>query len=244
LFLRVQTPYPHHVYLIVPAVTAGLAAPILLLFARARIAGLAPCAALALATLTPAFSAFAPQSLFPTGGLPHAPRADLEELARLKTWVDSQATPEHKVCGLGSSYTFSGQLIDELWQLQAKRSPIYGDPKLRPNVKMSDVDTVEGPPPAAIKDCAVMIVGDPVQTHLIPTYQQTVIVPSREMLSGEGIGAHYRRTGEVFHLEKGVNAVVFERTTPLDDADMAALADRWRAARAAGGAGLRGAVEP
>jgi hypothetical protein len=98
---------------------------------------------------------------------------------------------------------------------------------------MSDVDTVEGPPPAAIKDCAVMIVGDPVQTHLIPSYQQTVIVPSAEMLAGEGIGAHYRRTGEIFHLEKGVNAVVFERLAPLQDSDMDALAERWRAAVAA-----------
>jgi hypothetical protein len=163
----------------------------------------------------------------------------MAELARLKAWVDARATPQHKVCGLGSSYTFSGQLIDELWQLQAERSPLYGDPKLRPDVKMSDVDTVEGPPSPALGDCAILIVGDPVQTHLNPDYQQTVIVPSREMLSGTGIGAHYRRTGEAFRLENGVKAVVFERVTPLDDADMAALADRWRAARAAQVGALR-----
>jgi hypothetical protein len=98
---------------------------------------------------------------------------------------------------------------------------------------MPDVDTVEGPPPASLKDCAVMIVGDPVQTHLDPDYQQTVIVPSREMLTGQGIGAKFRRTGEVFHLEKRVSAIVFERLAPLDDADIAALQGRWRAARAA-----------
>jgi hypothetical protein len=105
---------------------------------------------------------------------------------------------------------------------------------------MSDVDTVEGPPSREIKDCTVIIVGDPVQTHLIPAYQQTAIVPSREMLSSEGIGAHYRRIGEVFRLEKGVKAVVFERISPLDEADMDALADRWRFART----GLRGALAP
>jgi hypothetical protein len=243
LFLRVQTPYAHHVYLIVPAVTAGIAAPILLLFARLRLAAIAAATLLAAATLTSA-GALAPKGLFPIGGRPHPPREDMAELARLKTFVDTLASPQHKVCGLGSSYTFSGQLIDELWQLQAKRSPLYGDPKLRPNVKMSDVDTVEGPPPRELKDCAILIVGDPVQTHLIPAYQQTVILPSREMLTGEGIGAHYRRTGEVFHLEKGVNAVVFERVAPLDDMDMDALADRWRAARAAEGAGLRGPIGP
>ena len=78
-----------------------------------------------------------------------------------------------------------------------------------------------------------MIVGDPVQTHLNPNYQQTVIVPSREMLAGQGIGAKFRRSGEIFHLEKGVSAVVFERTAPLDDADIAALQGRWGTARAA-----------
>ena len=37
------------------------------------------------------------------------------------------------------------------------------------------------------------------------------------MLAGQGIGAKFRRTGEVFHLEKGVSAIVFERVAPLDD---------------------------
>jgi hypothetical protein len=83
-----------------------------------------------------------------------------------------------------------------------------------------------------------------VQTHLDPDYQLTVIVPSREMLLGIGIGAHYRRTGEVFDLENGVRAVVFEQASPLDDADMAALAERWRAARERIETGLRGAVGP
>ncbi len=241
LFLRVQTPYVHHLYLVAPAVTALVGAPILVLFARARLAGLAALAALAATTLTPVVGAIAPKGLAPTYGLPHPPRADLAELARLKSWVDARARPDHRVCGLGSSYTFSGQLIAELWQLAATRSPLYGDPKLRPDVKMSDVDTVEGPPNPELKTCAIMLVGDPVQTHLDPDYQQTVTVPSREMLTGEGIGAHYRRTGEVFHLEKGVDAVVFERVTPLEDADMGALAERWRAAR---GRVAAGSVRP
>jgi len=244
LFLRVETPYAHHLYLVAPAATALIAAPILLLYARARRAGLAALAALAAMTLTPVVGAIAPKGFAPIGGLPHAPREDLAELARLKAWVDARARPDHRVCGLGSNYTFSGQLIEELWQLDAKHSPLYGGAELRPYVKMSDVDTVEGPPNPELKDCAILIVGDPVQTHLVPAYQQTVIVPSREMLLGIGIGAHYRRTGEVFHLEKGVSAVAFERATPLDDADMAALADRWRAARERIETGLRGAVGP
>ncbi len=231
LFLRVQSPYPHHLYLIAPFLMLFIAAPLLRLHARSRGAGLAALAALAALTLTPA-GAWLPKGLFPTAARPHAPRADLAELARMKAWVDARATPSHKVCGLGSSYTFSGQLIGELWQLKADKSPLTRHKSERVSVGMTDVDTVDGPPTVEIKDCAVMLVGDPVQTHVIPSYQLTVTLPSREMLTGVGIGAHYRRTGEVFHLEHGVNAVVFEQVSPLTDADMQALAARWRAARA------------
>ena len=127
-------------------------------------------------------------------------------------------------------------MMEELWQLEPARSPFYPEASERPTVTMSDVDTVEGAPSPEFRTCAIVVVGDPVQTHLDPAYQQTVIVPSLEMLEGVGIGAHYRRTGEVFHLEYGVEAVVFEQIAPLTDADMAALADRWRIARE----GLRG----
>ena len=185
--------------------------------------------ALGAITLSPLAAALNPLGLAPIAGLPRAPRADLDELKRLKDWVDQRARTDAKVCGLGSSYTFSGQLIGELWQLRPEQGPSGS----KFGVTMPDVDTVDGPPAAGLKDCAIIIVGDPIQTHLDPNYQQTVIAPSREMLSGQGIGAKFRRTGEIFHLENGVSAVVFERLAPLDDADIAALQARWRAARAA-----------
>ena len=227
LLLRVQTPYIHHLDLIAPAIVVAIAASLMLLFGRAPRAALLGLGVLGLVTLSPLAAALNPLGLAPIAGLPRAPRADLDELRRLKDWVDERERPDARVCGLGSSYTFSGQLIGELWQLRPERGP----GKL--GVTMPDVDTVEGPPTADLKDCAIIIVGDPVQTHLDPNYQQTVIVPSREMLTGQGIGAKFRRTGEVFHLEKGVQVVVFERVSPLDDSDIAALQARWRAARAA-----------
>jgi hypothetical protein len=229
LFLRIQTPYIHHLDLIAPAIVVPIAASLMLLFARAPRIALLGLAALGAITLSPPAAALNPLGLAPIAGLPRAPRVDLDELERLKDWVDERARPDAKVCGLGSSYTFSGQLIGELWQLR----PEQGLSGLKLGAAMPDVDTVDGPPGGGLKDCAIIIVGDPVQTHLDPDYQQTVIVPSREMLTGRGIGTKFRRTGEVFHLEKSVSAVVFERTAPLDDADIAALRARWRAARAA-----------
>jgi hypothetical protein len=229
LFLRIQTPYIHHLDLITPAIVVPIAASLMLLFARAPRVALLGVAALGAITLSPFAAALNSAGLAPIAGLPRAPRVDLDELGRLKDWVDQRAQPDAEVCGLGSSYTFSGQLIGELWQLRPERGP--SGPKL--GVTMPDVDTVDGPPAAGLKDCVIIIVGDPIQTHLDPNYQQTVIAPSREMLSGQGIAAKFRRTGEIFHLENGVSAVVFERLAPLDDADIAALQARWRAARAA-----------
>jgi hypothetical protein len=236
LILRVNTPYIHHLDLIAPAIVVPVAASLMLLFARAPRAALLGMVALGAITLSPLAAALNSSGLAPIAGLPRAPRADLDELKRLKAWVDQRARPDTKVCGLGSSYTFSGQLIGELWQLRPERG--LSGPKL--GAAMPDVDTVEGPPGEALRDCAIIIVGDPIQTHLDPNYQQTVIVPSREMLTGRGIGAKFRRTGEVFHLEKGVSAVVFERLAPLNDNDIAALQARWRAARAALGFGEGG----
>ncbi len=231
LFLRIQTPYIHHLDLIAPAIVAPIAASLMIVFARAPRVALLGLAGLAALTLSPLAAALNPLHLAPIAGLPRAPRADLDELERLKNWVDQRARPDAKVCGLGSSYTFSGQLIGELWQLHPERGTDWL--RRETSVAMPDVDEVDGPPAAGLKDCAIIIVGDPVQTHLDPDHQQTVVAPSRDMLTGQGIGAKYRRTGEVFHLEKGVSAIVFERVAPLDDADIAALQARWRAARAA-----------
>jgi hypothetical protein len=229
LFLRIQTPYVHHLYLIAPAIAAPVAGSLMLAFTSRARATLGALAALGAITFSPLAAALNPSGLTPIAALPREPRDDLGELERLKDWVDERARPEAKVCGLGSSYTFSGQLIGELWQLRPER-----ETAARPmtDVKMPDVDEVDGPPTAALKDCAFLIVGDPVQTHLNPDDQQTVVLPSREMLTGQGIGAKFRRTGEVFRLAKGVSAVVFERVAPLDDADIASLEARWRAARA------------
>jgi hypothetical protein len=240
LFLRIQSPAIHHVYLLTPAFAGSIGAAILVLFERRRTLALIVLAGIAAFTLTPAVSAWAPTGLAPTAGRPPAPRSDLAELARLKRWVEVNAAPGHRYCVLASSYTINDALVEELWQMDPKGSPLVADPALRINVSMAHVDTRDGPPVDNLKECAAMLVGDPVQTHLVRAYQQNIIIPASEMLAGVGIGANYRRSGEVFNLEKGVKLVVFERIRPLDDQDIAALQERWRATREKNAAGLRG----
>lgn len=243
LFLRVQSPAVHHVYLLTPAFTAPIGAVTLLLLERRMVGGLIALTALAAVTLTPTVSAWAPRGFAPTVGRPPSPRADLAELARLKAWVEANATPDRRYCVLASSYTVNDALVDELWQMDPGGSPIL-ETASKINVGMQHVDTRDGPPGDNFKDCAIMLVGEPVQTHLVPAYQQTVIVPASEMLAGVGIGANYRRSGEAFSLEKGVKLIAFDRLRLLDDGDIAALQARWRAARAGNLAGQAGAAPP
>jgi hypothetical protein len=232
LFLRVQSPAIHHAYLLTPAVAAVIGAVVLVAFQWRRTVAVGALIALAAFTLTPAVSGWAPKGFAPTAGRPPAPRSDLAELDRLKAWLDVNASPEHRYCLLGSSSTINDVLVAELWQLRPGGSPLVRE-AARNYVATPHVDTRDGPPNAGLKDCAIMLVGDPVQTHLAPAYQQNVIVPAGEMLSGVGIGADYRRTGEGFELEKGVKLIVFERTRALGNEDVAALQARWRAARTA-----------
>jgi hypothetical protein len=243
LFLRVQSPAIHHVYLLTPAVAASIGAVLVLLFERRRIGALAALAALAAVTLTPAVSGWAPAGLAPTAGLPPSPRSDLAELARLKTWVGANAAPDHRYCVLASSFTVNDVLVAQLWQMSPEVSPLV-DAATSPYVPMPQVDPRDGPPARTLEQCATMLVGDPVQTHLPAAFQQDVVIPAREMLGGSGIGANYRRTGEAFNLEKGVRLVVFDRVRPLDDADIAALQARWRAARQTNSAALAGTAAP
>ena len=243
LFLSVQSPAAHHYYLIAPALVAMAAAPFVLAFARRPALGAALMGGWGILALAPELVDTHLPLIFAQVA-PHAPRSDLGELKRLRDFVQAQNRPGSVVCGLGSSYTFSNQMLSELWQLapeQAPLPPLGAPPRLF--VQMSDVDTVEGAPNPAMKDCGIMIVGTPIQTPPCRTIRMIRILPAREMLTGRGIGANYERTGEVFHFENGVDGVVFARTTLLTDDDMKALEARWLDARQEGPLKLRGDID-
>ena len=124
LFLRVQSPAIHHVYLLTPLFAASIGAAILVLFGRRRVVALAALAGLAAVTLTPAASGWTPPGFAPTAGRPPAPRSDLAELARLKGWIATHAAPDHRYCVLASSYTINDAVVDELWQIDPSGLPL------------------------------------------------------------------------------------------------------------------------
>jgi hypothetical protein len=218
--LHVQSPGAHHLLLLAPALTAPIGAAALLLFDRGWRGKILAPLALAAVALTPSGSGLSRQAQLP------APRSDAAELARLRDWIDAHASPERRYCVLASSEAVSGVIVGELWQLDPVRAPTFSGAQ-RNNVLLPTVDGRDGPPGPAMKDCALLLVGDPVQTSLPREFQYSVALPAAEVLAGEGIGKNFRRTGEAFQLIGGVRLVAFERTAPLTDADIAALRARW-----------------
>ena len=226
LQLRVQSPALHHMYLILPLLTAPVAAVALLAPRPAAFAGLAVLASL---TLSPAAALVAPAHWLPRILPAPSPRPDLTELLRIRSWIDAVAAPDRRYCALGSNSTFSGVLLDALWQLPPARSP-DSDPARRASIVLPQVDARDGPIGAEFKGCEFLLVASPTEPHLPRDFMWDVALPSAEALSGEGIGAYYKRTGEVFHLQNGVDVVVMRRAAPVGDEAIAALRERWRAA--------------
>lgn len=64
------------------------------------------------------------------------------------------------------------------------------------------------------------VVADPIQTHLTPDGQRVITIPANEILSGDGIGAAFRRIGPAYKLSDGVTAYIYERTRSYTDKEI------------------------
>ena len=172
-----------------------------------------------------------------SAGLPRAPRADLDELARLKDCGRSAGAPDARVCGLGSSYTFSGQLIGEMSAIapgagdgsQAEaanqdaghrcgRRPAHGglEGMRHRHRRRSDPDPPRSPRPA---DGRRAVARD---------------------ADGAGIGAKFHRTGEALPSGERRERGRIRASGSLDDAEHRSAPDALaRAARGVDEAGPR-----
>jgi hypothetical protein len=223
--LHVQSPGPHHLNLLVPALTAPIGAAALVALERRRSAALAALIALlALALSRP------------------PARSRVSRVPRSRP-CRARTLPNSRACAAGSTHT--PRLSDAIacsprtrpsaasWPINSGSSipcaPTFSAAQ-RSDVILPSVDGRDGPPGAAMKGCALLLVGDPVATSLPREFQLSVAIPAAEVLAGEGIGSHFRPTGEVFQLIGGVRLVAFERAAPLTDEDIAALRARWRVA--------------
>jgi len=78
----------------------------------------------------------------------------------------------------------------------------------------SDVDRRDGLPIEPLLS-RYALVADPIQTHLPPETQQSIVTPARNLLEHTGIAAAYRRLPEEFPLGHGVTVKLFEKYRPF-----------------------------
>jgi hypothetical protein len=169
----------------------------------------------------PPFGTSALQNLFSQERIRPIQRHDIAEieammqLAQQKIDAQPDLPSANSVYLLSSSLLFNSSYLTTLaFQLQ---KPIAQDYVSETN----DVDTFEGFPDNLIT-ARVVLVADPVQTHLLRG-QKVVTVPTREFLEGGSFAQAFTQDPHTFQLDGGIRVHVFERTRPSTPTEIAQL---------------------
>ena len=154
-------------------------------------------------------------------------RSDAITVVGLLRYLDSLGAKGLHVGLLASSFTLNQ---DMLLNSEASLSlPRVSDTPRSYLVYLPDVDQRDGWSDALFK-CDILAVADPPQTHLGEENQAVMVLPAKDLLSGEGIGKAFRRLDKSFSLDGGVTVYIFEKTRELTDAECENLRERFQAA--------------
>ncbi|MFO0851415.1 MAG: hypothetical protein U0871_23085 [Gemmataceae bacterium] len=228
-FLRVQDLNPHHLYLFLPAVlllpTVPAARELARLPAWAAAAGIGLIMVVGAVWLAPVLDERAEGlrgRLAPTAVCRPLVRPDRPEVERL---LDALAAEPGAWAVVSSSPAFHPSMLACAGRGLGRPAPAAD--RLLPT---QEVDRVTGFP-ASLFRASLVLVADPVQTHLPDVReQQTVVVPARHLLAGTGVGAAFDRLSAAFPLHDGVTVRLFRRARPVDRAAFDAFCEELRAA--------------
>jgi putative flippase GtrA len=234
LFLTVQSPGPHHYFLLMPLLGSFLAGLSLVLARRWGLPAL-----LAITLLLGLGSAFASRPLSETYGFSlFAGHADVMPrqqenaagLAELAQWLDSPGVAGRKFCLVASSGAINQGMFSELWQiLPTVDRKAYAQRMLR----LGQVDSMDGPPVTAVMECEIFLVGVPFQVHLPPDQQSTMGIIQQDMVAGTGIGQAVGREPRIFPMGPGVEVRAYLADRPVTRAEYDDLVRRFLANKAA-----------
>ena len=236
LFLKVQSPGPHHFYLLMPLFGSIVAGSFLLLARR-----LGAWAAVVLALLiglggalsTRPWGDKAGPALF-AGYDDWKPRQQrfADGFSEISRWLAAPGNQERRFCLIASSVAINQGIFRELWQI-LPNVPKYGyDQRM---IHMGQVDSVDGPPLPGVKECEIFLVGVPFQSHLSPDQQTTLSIMQRDLLEGTGIGAAVDRQPRVFTMGDGIQVLGFRTHRGISDQEYDDLVKRFRDEKAASG---------
>lgn len=239
LFVRVQTHGQQHLLMYAPAFAGMLILALGELEAcgcaekhRTRITALAMSAIVSLSPFLPRRQPSSLAELKLPAPLPSftwtpPTRSDAMTVVELLRRLDEFGAEGKRVGLLASSFVLNQ---DMLLNSEASLSlPRVSDVSRSYLVYLPDVDQRDGWSDALF-ECDIIAVADPPQTHLGEDNQAVVVLPARELLSGEGIGKAFRRLDERFTLDGGVTVYIFEKTRGLTFEECESLREKFRAA--------------
>lgn len=239
LFIRVQTHGQQHLLMYSPAFMGMLMLTYGELEASLRESKRVPAGLTAIAmSLTVSLSPFLPRkqpgslselkkpAVLPSFSWSPPTRPDAMTVVELLRRLDEFGAEGKRVGLLASSFILNQ---DMLLNSEASLSlPRVSDVSRSYLVYLPDVDQRDGWSDALF-GCDIIAVADPPQTHLGEENQAVVVLPARELLSGEGIGKGFRRLDESFCLSGGVTVYIFEKTRELTDEERESLREKFRA---------------
>lgn len=232
LFLQVQSPARHHYMLLMPWLGTCLAG---LFIVVARRFGL-----VASGFLTLLLALFGVLATFPAGhGFNVKHFASFEDwlpkhqkhvrgYTELAQWLDLPENKQSKFCLIASGETINQGVMGELWQIVPE---IGRDSYSQRLIQLGQVDSVNGPPSQAVRQCQIFLVGVPFQRHLAPDQQFTVEIIQRDMVEGTGIGMTVDRNPRVFSMDDGVEIRAYKQTREITDEEYDDLVRRFHQAK-------------
>jgi hypothetical protein len=235
LFFQVQSPGPHHYYLLMPLLGAGLAGMSQVL---ARKRGLSASLVLGVVLVVSGIgmTTFVPQGAWLTMALPNfkdwlpKQQPGMHALSDLGTWLLSPELKSRRFCILASSELVNQSLLEEVWQI----APLVPKQSFSGRlVHLGNVDSRDGPPSGAFRQCEIALVGSPLQTHLPDGEQYSVQILQEDLLKGTGVGAAYEKLPEVFVIDNRASVLAYRRTRELTPEEYQDLVRRFTAGKAA-----------
>jgi len=227
LFLRVQSPGYHHFLLLMPLLGTCLAG-LSILLAR-RVGPMAPICLTLLLVIGSTVTTLSKEKFEVTAFASYEDwmpqhQKSASGLIDLAHWLALTENENKKFCLLASSGTINQGMFNEIWQIEPSITKHAYDQRL---IQLGQIDSVNGPPMLAIRQCEIFLVGVPFQTHMPPGQQSTLEIAQKDMISGTGIGAAVGPTPTVFPMGDNIEVRAYQRVRDITEEEYTDLVKRF-----------------
>jgi len=241
LFLHVQSPGRHHLYLLMPLLGSLIAALIMHITrfysAKAGLAVVLVLAGLPLYGLESSGTDNTPSRVVASykDWLPkQQPYAKgYEQISR---WLVRPENAEKKFCLIASSKDINQGIFSQLWQVEPF---VRKDDFAQRLVGLPQVDSTDGPPSKAMRLCDIFLVATPFQSHMRPGQQLNMQLVQEDILAHTGVGRFMDpMPSQIFEMSADVKIIAFKRRDEFSPSELELLIKRFLTAKENEGAAV------